>query len=275
MFVDVASFFKYAEGEPWTGYRQFCQMFLYPLLVQAYRDVPFQPWMRGNIDGMDAEVCLKPFSARATTRVPASLRTSTCRRRRRRRTTRRRATCAKDLSKAGFDKRIIKANAERLRALVAGLQWKPKQTTWSDYLKCGHYEASDAEQKRAFVREVAAHARLEPGVGHRVQRRRVFAHRRRAREICRRHGRRPPGDRQALPGAEIRDASPNILPLIVNVTDPSPNLGWRNMERKRIDERGRPDLVLALALIHHVVIGGQHPDGRVRSVAAATSVATS
>ena len=58
VFVDVASFYKRAEGEPWVGYRQFCQMFLYPLLVQAYRDVPFQPWMRGNIDGMDAEVCL-------------------------------------------------------------------------------------------------------------------------------------------------------------------------------------------------------------------------
>ena len=52
---------------------------------------------------------------------------------------------------------------------------------------------------------------------------------------------------------------PNILPLVVNVTDPSPNLGWRNLERKRINERGRPDLVLALALIHHVVIGGNIP----------------
>ena len=50
--------------EPWVGYRQFCQMFLYPLLLQAYRDVPFQPWMRGNIDGMDAEVCLRLLSAR-------------------------------------------------------------------------------------------------------------------------------------------------------------------------------------------------------------------
>ena len=43
VFVDVASFYKRAEGEPWVGYRQFCQMFLYPLLLQAYRDVPFQP----------------------------------------------------------------------------------------------------------------------------------------------------------------------------------------------------------------------------------------
>ena len=43
VFVDVASFYKRAEREPWVGYRQFCQMFLYPLLIQAYRDVPFQP----------------------------------------------------------------------------------------------------------------------------------------------------------------------------------------------------------------------------------------
>ncbi len=50
------------------------------------------------------------------------------------------------------------------------------------------------------------HARLEPGVGHRLQRRRVFAHRRRAREIRRRHGRRLSGDRQALSGAQIREA---------------------------------------------------------------------
>ena len=60
-----------------------------------------------------------------------------------------------DLDKAGFDSRIIKANAERLRSLIAGLQWRAAQSTWSDYLKCGHYEASDAEQKRAFVQGVA------------------------------------------------------------------------------------------------------------------------
>ena len=63
--------------------------------------------------------------------------------------------------------------------------------------------------------------------------------------------------------ASIGRSRPNACPtsfrLIVNVTDPSPALGWRNLERKRIDERGRPELVLALALIHHVVIGGNIP----------------
>ena len=157
VFVDVASFYKRAEGEPWVGYRQFCQMFLYPLLVQAYRDVPFQPWMRGNIDGMDAEVCLNLLSARDYVRggVLAHVYLQAKAQKAYSATTR---DVRKDLSKAGFDKRIIKANAERLRALVAGLQWKPKQSTWSDYLKCGHYEASDAEQKRASCARSPARA---------------------------------------------------------------------------------------------------------------------
>jgi SAM-dependent methyltransferase len=257
VFVDVGSFYKRAEGEPWVGYRQFCQMFLYPLLVQAYRDVPFQPWMRGNIDGMDAEVCLNLLSARDLVRggVLAHVYLQAKAQKAYNSTTR---DVRGDLRKAGFDKRIIKANAERLRALIAGLKWKPKQSTWSDYLKCGHYEAADAAQKRAFVAEVAGtrNWNLAWDIGCNVG---VFSRivAERARYVVAMDADHLAIDK--LYQALKHEKASNILPLIVNVTDPSPNLGWRNMERKRIDERGRPDLVLALALIHHVVIGGNIP----------------
>ena len=257
VFVDVASFYRRGDREPWVGYRQFCQMFLYPLLVQAYRDVPFQPWMRGNIDGMDAEICLNMLSARDYLRggVLAHVYLQAKAQKAYNATTR---DVRKDLSKAGFDKRIIKANAERLRGLVAGLQWKPEKSTWSDYLKCGHYEASDAAQKRDFVGAVAAtrNWHLAWDIGCNVG---VFS-----RIIAQRAGYVVAMDADhlaidklyvALKSERVR----NILPLVVNVTDPSPNLGWRNLERKRINERGRPDLTLALALIHHVVIGGNIP----------------
>lgn len=257
VFVDVASFYKRTEGEPWVGYRQFCQMFLYPLLVQAYRDVPFQPWMRGNIDGMDAEVCLNMLRGRDYLRggVLAHVYLQAKAQRAYNSTTR---DVRADLSKAGFDKRIIKANAARLRALIAGLEWKPKQSTWSDYLKCGHYEASDAAQKRDFVGEVAAsrHWNLAWDIGCNVG---VFS------RIAARHATSVVAmdfDYQAIDKLYLAlkaERVTNILPLIVNVTDPSPNLGWRNMERKRITERGQPDFVLALALIHHIVIGGNIP----------------
>ena len=50
-----------------------------------------------------------------------------------------------------------------------------------------------------------------------------------------------------------------ILPLVGNLTDPSPGLGWRHRERQTLDERSRPDLILALALIHHLAIGRNVP----------------
>jgi hypothetical protein len=51
-FVDVGSFERLREGEPWVGYRQFCMLYLYPLLLQSAKGVPFQPWLRGSIDGI-------------------------------------------------------------------------------------------------------------------------------------------------------------------------------------------------------------------------------
>lgn len=50
-----------------------------------------------------------------------------------------------------------------------------------------------------------------------------------------------------------------ILALTMNLADPSPGLGWRGQERKSLPARGAPDLVLALALIHHVTIAANVP----------------
>jgi ribosomal protein L11 methylase PrmA len=45
-----------------------------------------------------------------------------------------------------------------------------------------------------------------------------------------------------------------ILPLVVDVCDPSPGLGWSGLERRPLLDRGRPELVLCLALVHHLAI---------------------
>ena len=51
----------------------------------------------------------------------------------------------------------------------------------------------------------------------------------------------------------------SILPLVADVADPSPGLGWRGLERRPLADRGAPDLILCLALAHHVVIGRNVP----------------
>ena len=57
--MDVGSFERLRDGEPWAGYRQFCTLFLYPLMLQAYRGIAPQPWLRGSLEGIE------PAEARA------------------------------------------------------------------------------------------------------------------------------------------------------------------------------------------------------------------
>ena len=63
-FIDIGSFEPYRAGEPWWGYRQFCQMFLYPLMFTAYKDLPHQPWMRGAVDGITPEQARRVLQGR-------------------------------------------------------------------------------------------------------------------------------------------------------------------------------------------------------------------
>jgi hypothetical protein len=232
-------------------------MFLCPLLLQAYRGVPFQPWLRGSLDGMDAEVCLGMLSARDYLRGGVLAHVVLQAKAQRAYASTKRDVRA-DLRAAGFDSRLIKANAARLRSLIAGLAWKPQRSTWSDYIHCGHYEPGDSAQKRDFVR-AAAGARewsLAWDLGCNVG---VFSRivAERAAYVVAMDADHVAVDR--LYQALKTEGSRKILPLVVNLTDPSPDLGWRNLERKRLSGRGRPELVLCLALIHHVVIGGNIP----------------
>ena len=59
VFIDVGSFERLRPDEPWAGYRQFCMLFLYPLMLQAYKDLPFHALLRGSLDG------IPPQTARA------------------------------------------------------------------------------------------------------------------------------------------------------------------------------------------------------------------
>jgi len=51
----------------------------------------------------------------------------------------------------------------------------------------------------------------------------------------------------------------NVVPLLMDLTAPSPRLGWENAERQSLLDRGPADAVLALALIHHLAIGNNVP----------------
>jgi hypothetical protein len=58
---------------------------------------------------------------------------------------------------------------------------------------------------------------------------------------------------------QVAAGEANLLPLVMDLTNPSSRIGWENRERMSLADRGPADLVLALALVHHLAIGNNVP----------------
>jgi SAM-dependent methyltransferase len=257
VFVDVGSFEPLREGEPWAGYRQFCMLFLYPLMLQAWKDVAFQPRLRGAIDGITPAECRNLLSARDLFRRGV-LTDVVLHNRLERRYAESTRDVKSELKSAGFRKELIVANVGRLERLVSRLRPPRSHSTWSGYGLTTTYSEEDAERKRRFVDDVvrSESPALVWDVGANEGRH--------ARDAAESASYVVAMDADAvvvdrLYGELAAERTENVLPLVVNVVDPSPGLGWRGLERKPLAERGRPDLTICLALVHHVSISGNVP----------------
>ena len=257
VFIDVGSFEALRKGEPWVSYRQFCMLFLYPLLLQAYKGMPFQPWLRGRLDGIEPQECRELMSFRDLFRSGVLGHVLLHARLERRNADSNRDVKG-ELKKAGFKKELIVANVKRLEKLVRKLEWSPGASEWSEYGPREHYTDADSEQKDEFVRRVAAEKNWglawDLGCNDGRFSRIVAEH---ARTVV-----AMDGDAAVVDGLyrSLRaDGQTSILPLYVDVVDPSPALGWRGEERRTLSDRGTPELTLCLALIHHVAISGNVP----------------
>jgi SAM-dependent methyltransferase len=253
VFIDIPSFVPLASGKPWAGYRQFCEQFLYPLMLSAYRGVPFQPWLRGSLDGIPVEAMRRLLSWRDTVR-PSVLLHVCLQARLQNRYGATDCDIRRQLRDAGFGKELIRANVRRLAKLIQRLSPRPTTSAWSNYERNATYAETDRQRKEAFVRRAVETRRWDSvwDLGCNTGR---FA------RIAARHARfvlALDADADVIEQLYQRlrsERCDSILPLVVNVADPSPNRGWRGLERVALTERGRPDLVLCLALLHHLTLG--------------------
>ena len=252
VFVDVGSFERLREGEPWAGYRQFCTLFLYPLLLQAYRGIPPQPWLRGSLEGIEPEQARELLRGRTVFRRGVLAHVVLHARMDAKHASRERDVRS-ELKAAGFRSELIRANVRRLWKLVDRLRPKRGRSAWADYREIAPYSDEDAERKEEFVRQ-AGPSKLTWDLGCNDGR---FARAVEADAVV-----AIDGDERVVGElyTQLRgEGSRAILPLVVDLADPSPGLGWRGLERRRLEERGRPDLVLCLALVHHLAIGRNVP----------------
>jgi SAM-dependent methyltransferase len=257
VFIDVGSFERLRPGEPWAGYRQFCMLFLNPLLLQAHKGVDFRPWLRGSLAGITPVEARRLLSFRDLFR-PGVMTNVALHARLERKHEGSDRDVKTELRRAGFRKELIAANVRRLEKLVRRLDWEPGSTAWSGYGATTSYDEADAARKEAFVREVA-HSRdwgLVWDIGCNEGRHsRIAAEN--ARYVVALDGDAAVVDR--LYRALEAEQATTILPLVADVTDPPPALGWHGLERQTLEARGRPELTLCLAVLHHVAIGGNVP----------------
>ena len=257
VFIDIASFKAAEPGEPWLGYRQFCEMFLYPLFLQAYKDVPFHPWLRGSLEGIDARDCNQLMSTRDRLR-PGVFTHVYLLSKVQKRYEHTDGSVKQSLRSAGFTTALIRNNVRRLRRVVDGLTWGADRSTWSDYAECNTYESSDRDRKKRFVQQAASSRRRrlawDIGCNTGEYSRAIAGHADRIVAIDADH---LAVDR--LYTSLRTDGPATILPLLGDVADPSPGLGWRGVERRPLADRCQPDLILFLALVHHVAIGRNVP----------------
>jgi SAM-dependent methyltransferase len=260
VFIDIGSFERLRGGEPWPGYRQFCELFLNPLLVQALRDVPFQPLLRGNIHGISPTIAadLLRGEGRFTKGVFTHVKLHA-------RAERKYADADRDrdvkaeLQRAGFGPGLIDAQLKNLEKAITSLRWSKQDSTWSDYSDRIHYVDQDLPTKERFVtaavesRSPAVVLDLGANDGHFSR----LALRAGAEYVVAVDSDDLVVDR--LYRDLKRDGEQRVLPLVLDLSDPSPGLGWRSRERLPFVERVRPDLVLCLAVVHHLALTNSVP----------------
>ncbi|MGF1622951.1 MAG: hypothetical protein ACFCUR_20365 [Rhodomicrobiaceae bacterium] len=258
VFIDIPSFEPLKPGEPWVGYRQFCELFLYPLMLQAYKGIDYKPWLRGRIDGIPAADMRGLMSSRDLLR-PGVLLHVIAQSALQQRYSESKTNVRSELAEAGFGKALIVRNVEKLQGIVSKLAPRRTKTEWSDYDRTHSYDEAEFNRKVEFVRNAAATRRWrlawDLGCNTGTFSRIVDEH---ADHVV-----AMDGDWMAIEHFYQREKSGNgsktILPLVINLADASPNQGWLGAERKGLAERGRPELTLCLALIHHIVIGANIP----------------
>ena len=257
LLIDSLSFEFYRPGEAWVAYRQFCRHFLAPLALMAYRDVRLSQLSRIHIDGIPLDLASRLLPRRTRLNIGLSTHIHLHAFFQNRRST---GKAGQSNPTASMSQASMEALIESLRSVIHKLSWKPKGTQWGDYYEenAAHYSEAASLHKLQIVgaclEQIKSHSAWDLGANTGLFSR--AASQRGISTVA----------FDIDPAAVEKDyltckanKETNLLPLVLDLTNPSPAIGWNHRERMSLLERGPVDVVLALALIHHLAITNNVP----------------
>jgi ribosomal protein L11 methylase PrmA len=259
ILIDTLSFETYREGDPWIAYRQFCRHFLGPLALMSTVDVRLGHLSAAYLDGIPLDLTSKllpgisKLKPGLLTHIHVHAKAETHQ--------------AGASNKVGtISKLAMEALIDSLKATVTSLQWSPGGTEWSDYYSDNNYTDQSMSAKRKMV---AAAIDLVKSSGTIPTEKSscwdLGANTGEFSRIAAEKGFETVAwdiDPSAVEKNYLtvkNKGESNLLPLLQDLTNPSCGLGWMSSERKSLIDRGPAELVIALALIHHLAIGNNLP----------------
>jgi hypothetical protein len=255
VFIDTSSFEQHVP-RPWPAYRQFCRHFLAPLLLMAYRSPQFNRYLRADLDGFDLDLAwrLLPWAARLRPGVLMHLGLHAW-------SEKRHAGGGAAHSAQNTTMTLSRQQGviDSLKATIHGINLPRSKSEWSHYYDEAKHYPEEAEKSKH--EEVAETIRtLQPGLvfdlGGNIGNYSRTVTQAGIRCVC--------FDQDPLcVDANYRRSrdgqNPAMLPLVMDLANPTPGLGFADEERMGWQDRPEADLLLALALLHHLRITANVP----------------
>jgi len=253
VLIDTLSFEKYQEGNPWIAYRQFCQHFLAPLALMAMTDERLNQLARVYIDGIPLDLASTLLPRRSWFRfgilshIHLHAKSQNY-------------FGNKKVKAAGYkvSKTSLNGIIDSLETTIRHIEWRPEGTEWGNYYEDTNYSADATKHKRQIIAEFLDEISpttvwdLGANVG-------IFSRIASMKGIATIAFDIDPAavEKNYLHCEKKREK--NILPLLMDLANPSSDIGWGNEERMSLIQRGPADAVFALALIHHLAISNNVP----------------
>jgi hypothetical protein len=256
VFIDTLSFESYREGEPWVAYRQFCQHLLAPLALMSFTDIRLNQLLRIYIDGIPLDLAGSLLPRRTYFRFSLLSHIHLHAKSQRKYAAKSTEGHRKKISRMGFLGLI-----DSLESSLKKLKLKAQFTEWADYYRDTHYSEKAFQHKKQLVSDFLDRAQpkfvwdLGGNIG-------VFS------RIAAEKGMETVCLDVDSVAVEyhyrecVKNETVRVLPLVADLTNPSPSIGWQNTERMSFIERGSAQMILALALIHHLAISNNVPFAR-------------
>jgi hypothetical protein len=263
VLIDTLSFETYREGSPWIAYRQYCEHFLGPLALMAYRDVRLSQLLRRNIDGIPVDLVSSLLPAKTRLKGALLMHLHLHAKSQTRHQDNPGAAKSAKVSRIGLQGII-----DSLEGATEALALRSNTGVWANYYSDTNYSEAAAAHKTElagrYIEQAAPSSVWD--LGGNVGR---FSRLAAGRGIFTVSLDLDPAAVELNYRACREEGITTMLPLVMDLTNPSPNLGWAHEERASLQSRGPADLLLALALIHHLAISNNTPLERVAAYFAA------